>query len=398
MMRCVSPADGSLSLSQDRFGIDPSSRDAPGWSQVWRVPVVERPAAGETQRIIVSAQQPVTLPDQPVPLLNAGQTGYFISRYAPQAWGPLLEELPRLSAQDQLGLFGDTSALARAGYSPMSSLLEFVEALPADADPAVWTVVSEDLVALARRRDDPTQARAYRGWLRKELNPVLARVGWDTQPGEGGNLTTLRATLLKALSEADDEAVIAEARTRFERFAANPDTLTGDARATILAVVTLHAQQPTWDRLHAIAHSTREAAEREELYEALGGARDPDLARRALQLVLSGDAPATAAQRVMEAVAVRHADIAFDFVVSHWDRISPMITPGYLSGFAPKIAAESDRTETASQLSEFAVKVGPACDPGEVRRAISRIHYRARIRQQRIVEMDRWLSDRSPSS
>jgi len=391
----VTQADALVTLSQDRFGIDPALRVAQSWAQYWRVPVVAAGSANEVQRAIVSASQPAAMPVGEALLVNAGQTGYFVTHYAPALLQRLLEGLPKLSAEDQLGLFGDTSALASAGYSPMSSLLELVAALPADADPTVWSAVCSDLIALGRRYDEGAQARTYRSWVRKVLAPVFARVGWDRQGGESDNTTTLRATLLKALAEADDESVIAEARKRFDHFVTAPDTLAGDPRSAVLAIVALHADPAVWARLHAMARATKSTLEREQMYQMLASTRDLALARRALDLVVSGEPPRTAAPSMLRAVATWHAPAAFDFVASHWERIRPLLVPAFVSAFAPNIAAGSDDPGTATRLSEFSRRVGPACDPGGVRKAIASIYYLSSIKQQRLVEVDRWLSDHS---
>jgi aminopeptidase N len=386
----VKDTDGSVTLSQDRFGTDPASRAA----QSWRVPVVAAVAEHDVRRVIVSAQQPVTIP-APALLVNAGQAGYFVSHYAPEPLRRLIVRLPTLSAEDQLGLFGDTLALASAGYTPMASLLELVAALPSDADPTVWSAVCNDLIELGRRYDQGAPAQAYYRWVRARLAPVFARVGWDPQPGEDGNLATLRATLSTALAEADDEPVIAEARKRFDRFVAAPDTLQGDMRNTLLSVVILNADTATWERLRAMARTLKSTLEREQMYQVLGGTRDPALAQRALELAISGEPPRTVSPTIVRAVAVRHAAATFAFVASHWSRITQLVVPGYLNGFAPKIAAGSDDPDTAASLSEFSQRVGAVCDPGEVRKAIANIRYLSSIKQQRLPEIDRWLGERS---
>ena len=144
-----------------------------------------------------------------------------------------------------------------------------------------------------------------------------------------------------------------------------------------------------------MARGVRATLEQDQIYQILGGTRDPALARRALELVVSGDAPRTTGPDLLRAVAVRHAAATFEFVASHWDRIAPSLVPQFLSGFAPKIAAASDDPDTAARLSEFSRRVGRACDPGEVRKAIASIRYLASIKQQRLAEIDRWLGDRS---
>ena len=330
-----------------------------------------------------------------VPLVNAGQVGYYIVRYAPAMLRQLRERLPRLRSEDQVGLLADTWALAAAGYSSMASPLELMAALPADADPTVWASVCDRLTELGRRYREGERARVYRRWVRKELAPVLARVGWDPRPGEADTTATLRAKLLQALAEADDDAVIGEARKRFQRFAADPRALGGDTRSAVLNVVALHADSALWERLHALARDAKSTLERDQFYEMLGGARDPALAQRALELAASGEPPAATAPTIVKTVARLHADLTFDFVVSHWDLIAPLLPLRVQGRFAPSIAGGSDNPDTATRLSDFARRAVSACNPADVRKVIARIRYLSSIKQERLAGIDRWLSDHS---
>jgi aminopeptidase N len=277
----------------------------------------------------------------------------------------------------------------------MASLLDLMAALPADADPTVWAFVCHRLTELGRRYSEGEPARAYRRWVRKELAPVLARVGWDPKPGESDSLATLRATLLQALAEADDEPVIAEARKRFQRFAADPRALGAETRSAVLSVVALHADSALWDRLHALARDAKAALERDQYYELLGGARDPALAQRALELAVSGEPPVTTAPTIVRSVARLHADSTFDFVVSHWDRIAPLLPSRVQGRFAPSIASGSDNPDAATRLADFSKRAVSACNPADVRKAIASIRFLSSIKLQRLVGIDRWLSDHS---
>jgi aminopeptidase N len=222
---------------------------------------------------------------------------------------------------------------------------------------------------------------------------VLARVGWDPKPGESDSIATLRATLLQALAEADDESVIAEARKRFQRFTADPRALGAETRSAVLSVVALHADSALWDRLHALARDAKAALERDQYYELLGGARDPALAQRALELAVSGEPPVTTAPTIVRSVARLHADSAFDFVVSHWDLIAPLLPSRVQGRFAPSIAGGSDNPDTATHLADFSKRAVSACNPADVRKAIASIRFLSSIKLQRLAGIDFWLSD-----
>ncbi len=382
------PADGAGTVSLGRFAIDAGSMPAPSW----RVPVLAAGPDGQVQRLIVSADHPASLAAPRGVLLNAGQNGYFIARYAPALFAPLVQRFPTLPAQDQLGLLGDTSALASAGQAPMGALLELASALPAQADPTVWSALCGSLTSLGSHYEEGERADTYRRWVRATLAPALARIGWERQPGESDNTTILRGHLLDALSEADHAAVIAQARRRFERMLADPASVAGEERQTALSIVAAHADAGTWERLHARARTAASLLEQGQYLRLLGSARDPALAQRALDLALSGEPPKTLALELVRAVADRHASMAFAFVASHWDAVAALLEPNVVGRFAAQIAAVADDLDTAARLTEFAQRQQALASPVAVRKAVASIRFLAAIKRQRLPEIDRWLS------
>ena len=80
---------------------------------------------GEPWRTVVSAKASAAKAAAAgaTPLVNAGQTGYFRSRYSPELESLVIASFPRLGGADQLGLIYDSQALGQAGYAPMSDFL-----------------------------------------------------------------------------------------------------------------------------------------------------------------------------------------------------------------------------------------------------------------------------------
>ena len=115
--------------------------------------------------------------------------------------------------------------------------------------------------------------------------------------GEPANDAILRGDLIATLGGLGDPAVVAEAN---RRFAANdPSVTAGPLRETILGIVALNADAATWDRLRAMARDERNPLVKVQLYRLLGGARDPALAQRALELALTDEPGATNASQII---------------------------------------------------------------------------------------------------
>ena len=202
----------------------------------------------------------------------------------------------------------------------------------------------------------------------------------------------LRSALLGALSDAGDEAVVAQARHRFQTFLARPAALQGDARGSALAIVATHADAATWQKLHTLAHGSKTFLEQSEYLQMLARPRDPALARRTLELALSGEFAGTLARSIIRSVAWRHASLAFDFVDAHWAAISLLLEPSLAPSYAASIAQGSDDPDTLSRLMEFADRNRSAVSMAEVKKATSAIRYRSSIRQERLPQIDRWLA------
>src|SRR6185312_3579715 len=100
--------------------------------------------------------------------------------------------------------------------------------------------------------------------------------------------------------------VLGRADKAFARYLEQHDSLDADHREAVLYVVATRADERTWEQLHGLALAAGSEVEKAEGYVTLGHARDPALARRAMNLAISGEPPTTVASRVLRAVGRVH--------------------------------------------------------------------------------------------
>jgi aminopeptidase N len=388
----AAPAPGGVRLTQSRFAAE-ASQAAP---RTWRTPVlVGRSGAAPAWRGVVSAKAPATaaVAGGGPAVVNFGQTGYFRTTYAPQLWGPLARAFMTLAPADQLGLLNDSDALGRAGRAPFGRFMDLAAEVGPGADPVVLMRLAEQLDALDDDYRGLKGQAAFRRFARSRLDPVLAEVGWDARPGEPANVSILRGAVLGALSDMDDPAVIAEARRRYAAWLADPDSLTGPTRRTVLTIVARHADAAAWDQLHARARTELEPAEKTRLYDDLGSAHDPALARRALELALSGEPAVNDAPGIIARVAVRYPDEAFSFALRRRARVEEMLDPFSRVFFFTRLADGSRDRAMLSRLDAFARTIPPSTR-GEVEKAKAAIERRREVIDKRLPQIDRWLARR----
>jgi aminopeptidase N len=381
-------AGGKLTLTQGRFGADAASR-AP---RAWRTPIAVD-GLGAPWRTMVSAKAPVSkaAPAGATPLLNAGNIGYFRSRYSPELERRVVAAFPKLAPEDQLSLVYDSRALGEAGYAPLTDFLLVAKQAEQAQDP----VVQRALIVQLDATDDnykglPGQA-AFRAFARARLAPAFARVGWDAKPGESDNTALLRRSLLNELGKLDDPGVVAEARRRFANLVANPDSLKGAQRLTVLSIAATHADAATWEQLHAMARKSTESTDRSRLYSYLGTAHDAALADKALALSLTKEPPPTDAPNLISAVSIAFPDKAYDFAVAHRAAVDAMVEPTSRTSYFAGLASGSLSPGMVGKLNTFAGTVPASARPA-ITRTIATINFRQDIIKNRLPEVDHWLA------
>jgi aminopeptidase N len=384
-----------VTLSQGQFSID-----APPVAR-WHVPVKVAVVGGGGTRAVVAGAKPqdVVVPGCGPVIINAGQSTYARVRYSPAGLAALVPAFGRLGVDDQLGLLADTQALALAGRLPMGELLALMAGVPAARDkPAVAQLLVAQLEDLDRLHDGLASQPAFRAWARALLVPFLAEVGWDGRADDSGDLRTLRVALIEALGEFGDPQVLGRVDPAFARYMARHDSLDADHREGVLYVVATRADERTWEQLHELALAAGSELEKAEGYEMLGHARDPALARRALELAISGEPPTTVASRLMRAVGRVHPGPTLDFVAGHWAQVEPLFGEGAGATIAARFFDTGADPALLPRLDAFVHAHVPAATRERIVKNAALIRYRATVRTQRLPEADRWIAAHPPAA
>ncbi|HXQ63675.1 MAG TPA: ERAP1-like C-terminal domain-containing protein, partial [Steroidobacteraceae bacterium] len=323
-------------------------------------------------------------------ILNAGQRGYFRSRYPSGPLAELTRHFAELDPRDQLGLVHDTASLAFAGTIPLTQFAELARHVPLSADPVVWIAVVSRLDTLDRAYDEAGRRADFRAAARALANPLLAAVGWEPSPAEGTNVPLLREELIDTLARWGDPAVIAEGRRRYTAFLKDPGAFSAAGRSHALHVAARTADAATWEQLQALAAAATAALEQTQYYRLLGLAADPALAQRSLELALSGELPQTMRPLLIQSVADEHPDLAARYAIAHWPVVERWIEPTFASSYVPFLAAGSADPARLGDLTDFAAAHTPASARNALQVASADIRYRAALRA-RLGSLDAWL-------
>jgi aminopeptidase N len=380
----------SVALTQEEF-----SRDRPDKKPLaWRVPVIAQVGGNGKQAatLVSGGKGSISVPGCGAVIVNAGQSGYYRTLYAPREFAQLAQSFATLAPIDQLGLLLDSSALGMAGLQPASSALELAKATPVGADPQVWNRIALVFEALHRRYGEDTARRQHLdSFAIARLAPVMAQTGWEAHGGESAAVAILRAQLIDTLSELGDANVIAEARRRYAAMDKDPSAVPGPLLKTVLAVVARHADAATWDGLHARARAETTPLLRDRLYVLLASTEDKALAERALQMALTDEPGVTNSAAMISEVAQRYPDIAVDFALANVEKINQRVDASSRSRYFARLADRSSNPATIAKLKGYAEANLAVSSRGDVSSAIAAIEDRIKTNAARLPEIDAWL-------
>lgn len=381
----------SVSLSQARFGLDPGSKR----SQTWRVPV-RLSAGGAVENAVVSGTKPttITVPGCGLLVVNAGQSAYFRTLYTPDHFNALRTAFKSLSLEDQVGVLADASALANGGYLPVASYLALVSSLAVDAPPLTWTLAVSQLEAIDTRLSGAPEQAAFRNRGRDLLRPVFASLGWTARDGEIPAVAQLRERIIPLLGRFGDSEVRAQAQRYVEASFTAPDTVSGAIRLTALPVAAYAADAAAWDALHARAQAEKSPVAKRLFYGYLGSVADPALARRALAIALTEEAPVPVRPAIIRAVADEHPELAFMWAVNNVTAVNAILEESSRAGFIPELASGATDAGVATRIIDYANRNLAPESRGDAVTAASLVRYRASVRAAQSAAIGKWARER----
>ncbi|MGK5079222.1 M1 family metallopeptidase [Janthinobacterium sp. HLX7-2] len=361
----------------------------------WRVPVIASTVgnAKEARVLVKDGKATLSVPGCGALLVNAGQSGYYRTLYAPSSTRALAGSFARLAPIDQLGLLADSQSLGLAGLQDPSDFLELAKATPLSADPQVLGKVAASLNGLYEQYvGDPLRQQAFGRFAMARLAPMMAQTGWEARAGEASGVATLRARLIATLGDMGEPGVLAEARRRYAASEQDPAAMPAPLRRTIEGVVAQHADSAAWEQLHARAQQEKTPLIRNHLYDLLANSKDTVLAQRALALALTDEPGVTNSPAMISKVAHAHPDLAFDFALAHLEQVNARVDASSRSRYFPRLAAASAQPEMIAKLAAYAQANLPAGARGDADSSVAGIKYRIKLRAERLPAVDAWLA------
>jgi aminopeptidase N len=287
---CDPDGKRTITLAQRRFLLSATDPNASHWN----VPLQIRSGADETPKALLLTKDGQVAAagrcDEPL-TVNAGAIGFYRALYDNATLRTTTRQFATLSRRDRIALLDDQWALVKVGEQELPTYLAMVAAMGDRLEERAWTQITMALAAIEYDERGTAGHDAFAAYARSILKPIAAQLGWASKPTETPGIQNLRRLVLENLGDWGDPQTIAEARKRFSAFVSNRSAIGADDQEAVLFVVGRHADDATFEQLHAVAKSAKNETELRRYYAALMRAHDPKLAQKAARIALSKEIP-----------------------------------------------------------------------------------------------------------
>src|SRR2546422_37895 len=327
----------NVSLTQERFTVN--FGNAPRLE--WKIPLTYA-VVGEAPATLLMANKTGNLQNIPTDRalkLNVNGAGNYRVEYDEPSWNLLLQALSKLDVEDRVNLLSDAWALVQANRAPVSLYFELVEKLPASTELAERENLINMLDFINRLLVGSSEREKFQRYARSLLRPTFETLGWDPKAVEPPAAGNLRASLITALGDLNDQKIIAGCREGFAKYLTSPESLAPDLRPPVFAIVGRYADEKTWNQLHELGLKTTSVEEKQNYYNALAGATDPKLVNKALPTALTDELPTSRAVFLVATVAREsdHPDIAWDFAKANMKALLAKADAAGANRYAPSL-------------------------------------------------------------
>jgi aminopeptidase N len=270
-------------LKQERFYLNPAAKKQ---QAEWPIPLLAEGLDLETlDKANIKLKN-----DSPKLLLNHNRTSFYRTFYSPGQLEILADRVKGkdIDELDRLGLLGDASEAARAGYASTVDALKLIEAYSAEDSTVVWDVIAGSIGGLRVVMDDEDVRSGLKALAKRLSVMQLNRLGWDEKVSDSHFDKLLRPTILGLASYGENETVVHEALKRFSEMS-KPEDIHPDLRGVVYGTAARKGGKTEFDKMLKLHNDSTNSEERVTLAGALTGFEQKDLIEKALQKISSDD-------------------------------------------------------------------------------------------------------------
>ena len=138
-----------------------------------------------------------------------------------------------------------------------------------------------DLSSLIEYTDYFEQFKKYRLIL---FSSIQEKLGWDAKENENPLIAMLRPMILNIMGKSGDQAIIDEAKKRFQQHL-NGNLIDSNIRGAVYAIVSRYGNENTQEELRKLYQTADMTEEKVRLLRSIGQSLDPNIIEKTLEFI-----------------------------------------------------------------------------------------------------------------
>ncbi len=138
-----------------------------------------------------------------------------------------------------------------------------------------------DLLSLIEYTDYFDQFKKYRLNL---FSSIQKRLGWNAQDNENPLVAMLRPMVLNIMGKSGDQAIIDEAKKRFQQHIEG-NLIDPNIRGAVYAIVSRYGDENTQEELRKLYKAAEMTEEKVRLLRSMGQSNNPDIIQKTLDFI-----------------------------------------------------------------------------------------------------------------
>jgi len=403
----VSEGKITLTLTQNRF-LNSGKVLPEEDTTVWSIPLRFKSSKDLAEGVVPAlfAERSITF-EIPAEMeyfkFNMEQAGFYRVQY-PSEWldrlGQAVEQ-GLFSASDRIGLVSDLFSLSTAGKLSMTEVLNALRFFSKEDDYNVWASITAQLgdVLSVWWEQDETIVNKLKSFIRDLYRRQVEELGFDFKAGEGDKKSLLRPLVIGMAGRCGEQAVLDEARVRFDRFLAGDQaSIHPNLRPVIYNLIIRSGSRTEFDQVLGLYQKFTVPDQKLAALGALGASHDAEVIAAALELSKRDDV--VRPQDVMYifrtvGVNVRGRRLCWEFVKANWQFFYERYYRGSISLLSRVVSfstQEFTQEADASDVEHFFSSKDLTSIDRTVKQSLENIRSNASWLEQNKENVAQWLA------
>ncbi|CAF3332001.1 unnamed protein product [Rotaria socialis] len=391
-----------LKLKQQRFIADGS---VDGENLQWKIPITiftkSNPKAIAQQILMEKPEITITLnnvSEHDWIKLNYNSIGLYRVKYESKTLARLNEPIANktISPQDRLMIQDDVAALCNAGHQSFVDYLKLLLSYADEDNFTVWKSIAStmgDLSSLLEYTDYFDQFKRYR---LKLFSSIQQKVGWDPKQDENPLVAMLRPMILSIMGKSGDQAIIDEAKKRFQQHI-NGDLIDPNIRGAVYVIVSRYGDETTQQELQKLYKAAEMTEEKVRILRSMGQSSNPTIIEKTLQFIFESEdvrMQDTASGLVGCTSSSMGRDLVWKFLQNNWVKLVDRFgdKSSFLIAFVEYCLTDYADGKIASEIKSFFDSANTPIVTRAVKQVIETIHMRAKVLQRDSKAIQEYLT------